>query len=64
METRVSLRYFVSSCGLKSSKLITFAGVAHNILSIFNSHTILYISSLDRTNIHLNKFLDNIYHFS
>ena len=29
--------------GLKSSKLIIFAGVAHNVLSIFNSFTLLIL---------------------
>ena len=44
----------LSFSGLKSSKLIIFAGVTHNVLSIFNSLTlesevllILYILSFD-----------------
>ena len=46
--------------GLKSSKLINFAGVAHNVLSILNTFTlfILYyiIFFLFKNNSSLRKF--------
>ena len=55
--------------GLKSIKLTNLAGVVHNVLSIFISFTppILHYVFTEKKNfismnIHLNKFLDNIYY--